>query len=591
MPAARTLPQIAIPNIASPGISSGAVQFRYANNFLFQETQTKLSGRHAFRYGVEFLQQLATQRPNIVTQGQFQYKDAVGYSGFANFLDDFSGPSGQAQIGFGVSTFHPNQLRQSYFFQDNWKATPTLALTLGLRYENFGQLANAIRYPAFAGFDPALFLVPNKVNRDDDNFGPAFGLAWSPSSPAPFLARLLGDHKTVLRGGYQVSYDAFFSQTVSAGLAASSPNSSTTYTTAPNSGRGLANFSSQLPAAASAPTPLDAQNGVIEKNLRSPYTERWSFGFERQLPDNILLDVSYIGSESHKLTTRADLNPRLLSGDRLHPDLGQRFVRTSQGNSNYHAMQWRVDRRFARRFQLAASYTWSRNIDSTSEGVGNASGHSNFTSMPAGQGGLKLDRGLSDYDRAHRLTVAYLWTVPGPRAGLWKYILGGWSIAGITSFQTGAPFSLQNGTDRNNDTITDNDRPDIGNPAAPLNSRAVISPRCATGYQNLDTATCVTPADVHWIEGTGLPNASTVGRNTLLAGSTNNFDASLSKSFPVGETRHLEFRWEALNAFNHPQYVQLPPMNVVSAPPGQFLNRDFTDSGIRSMWVQVKVVF
>jgi hypothetical protein len=53
----------------------------------------------------------------------------------------------------------------------------------------------------------------------------------------------------------------------------------------------------------------------------------------------------------------------------------------------------------------------------------------------------------------------------------------------------------------------------------------------------------------------------------------------------------LELRWEALNAFNHPQYVQVPPMSVVSAPPGQFLNRAFTDSGIRSMWVQVKVMF
>jgi len=221
VPLARTLPQISIPNIASPGIYSNTLQVRYANNFLFQETQTKLSGRHAFRYGLEFLRQLATQRPGVYTQGQFQYRDAVGYSAFANFLDDFSGPSGQALIGFGASTFPPNQFRQSYFFEDNWKATPSLTLTLGLRYENFGQLASAVRYPAFAGFDPALFLVPNKVNRDDNNFGPAFGLAWSPSSRAPLLSRLLGDHKIVLRGGYQVSYDAFFTQIVSAGLAAS----------------------------------------------------------------------------------------------------------------------------------------------------------------------------------------------------------------------------------------------------------------------------------------------------------------------------------------------------------------------------------
>jgi len=335
---------------------------------------------------------------------------------------------------------------------------------------------------------------------------------------------------------------------------------------------------------------LDAQNGVIEKNLRSPYTERWSFGFERQLPDNILLDVSYVGSESHKLTTRADLNPRLLNGQRLHPDFGLRYVRTSQGNSAYHALQWRVDRRFARGFQLAASYTWSRNIDSNSEGVGQVSGHENLTSMSVVQGGLKLDRGLSDYDRAQRLAIVYIWAIPALRTAVLKYTLGGWSIAGITSFQTGAPFTLQNGSDRNNDAIP-SDRPDIGNSNVPLSTRAVVFPRCATGYQNPDTGACVTPGDVRWVEGKGLPNASTVGRNTLLAGGTNNFELSLSKSFPVGERRRLEFRWEALNAFNHPQFIQVPERSVAGSPPSRFLNRDFTDSGIRSMWVQLKLIF
>ena len=66
---------------------------------------------------------------------------------------------------------------------------------------------------------------------------------------------------------------------------------------------------------------------------------------------------------------------------------------------------------------------------------------------------------------------------------------------------------------------------------------------------------------------------------------------NLSKSIPFGEKRRLELRWEGLNAFNHPQFIQVPQTNVVGTPAGRFLNRDFTDSGIRSMWVQVKVVF
>jgi hypothetical protein len=214
----------------------------------------------------------------------------------------------------------------------------------------------------------------------------------------------------------------------------------------------------------------------------------------------------------------------------------------------------------------------------------------NFPSVPVSLGGLKLDRGVSDFDRPQRLTVAYLWAVPGPRSGFWKYTLNGWSIAGITTFQSGTPFTVANGSNRNG-FGTKADRPDIGNSTAPIYSRAIIFPQCSTGYKNPDTGSCVNPGDVHWVQGTGSPNASTVGRNTLRTGGTNNFDLNLTKSIPFGETRRLEFRWEALNAFNHPQFVQVPPMSVTGTPVGQFLNRDFTNSGIRSMWVQAKLVF
>ena len=94
-----------------------------------------------------------------------------------------------------------------------------------------------------------------------------------------------------------------------------------------------------------------------------------------------------------------------------------------------------------------------------------------------------------------------------------------------------------------------------------------------------------------WIEGIGIPNGSTVGRNTLRTGGTNNFDMNLTKSFHWTEKRRLEFRWEALNAFNHPQFVQVPLAIVNGTPAGRFLNRDFTDSGIRSMRAQIKVIF
>src|SRR5262249_15997684 len=151
---------------------------------------------------------------------------------------------------------------------------------------------------------------------------------------------------------------------------------------------------------------------------------------------------------------------------------------------------------------------------------------------------------------------------PSPSGRFRKY-LGGWAIAGITSLQSGAPFSVLNGSDRNDDGQNVRDRPDIGNPNAPITSRAVLTPAvgpqfCVYRYRNPDTGLCVTPADVHWVQGIGPPNANTVGRNTLRTGGIANFDLSLSKSFLLGEQRRLEFRWEAFNALNHPQFTQVP---------------------------------
>jgi hypothetical protein len=602
VPPAHTLPLIKVPLIATPGIPSILLQDRQANNLLFQETQTKLAGRHTFRYGADFLRQLATQRPAARSQGELDYTNAplAGYSAFANFLDDFSGPSGVAQKNFGATVFHPNQFHQTYFFQDTWLPAPSLSLTLGIRYENFGQVANALRYPAFAGFNPGDFLKPNRVNTDDKDFGPAFGLAWSPAFRSGWLGRLFGEDKTVWRGGYQISYDASFTQMLSLLLATDTPNASSANFNGLPSGRGSPNWFEQLPAQASPPSLLDTQRGALEKNFRNPYTERWSFGFQRQLSNKLVLDGSYVGSESHRLTTWDEVNPLQPDGlIRLHPDFGSRRIRTNQGNSSYHAMQWRADRRFARGFQLTTSYTWSRNIDSTSEGVGavnNQDGGGNQTSVPVAQGGLRLDRGPSDYDRSHRLSIIYMWSVPGPISSVWKYPFGGWSVAGITSFQSGAPFSVQNGVGRNNDGAV-NYRPDIGNPNAPVNSRAILSPPsgpkfCATGYRNPDTDLCVNPGDVHWIQGIGPPNAATVGRNTLLTGGINNFDVTLSKSFQIAEQKRLDFRWEAFNVLNHPQFTEIPTeRNVAGSPASRFLNRDFTNSGTRSMWIQLKLVF
>src|SRR5260370_17374466 len=91
-------------------------------------------------------------------------------------------------------------------------------------------------------------------------------------------------------------------------------------------------------------------------------------------------------------------------------------------------------------------------------------------------------------------------------------LIGGWQLSGTAHWQTGFPFTVANGTDRNGDGQTDPDRPDISNPAAPLNTRAIIKASCASGFGNPDLTgqPSVDPPTVHFIEGSGLPNANTV---------------------------------------------------------------------------------
>jgi hypothetical protein len=581
--AAWTLPPLQIANVSAPGINQ-AFQFRHVNNALAQETQSKLVGAHSLRFGAELLAQSATQQGTSFPLGHILYDASPDYSAFANFLDDFSGLPGRIQRTIGSGLFHPDELRQAYFFQDTWNAKPSLTVTLGLRYEHPGQLANALRYPAFTGFDPDLFLKPNRVDADAKDFGPAFGLAWSP-----------GARKAVLRGGYQISYQPLYSQILSLDLASATPNAiSVDVHASATTGRGDPNWFEQLPAASPRPPSLlDAQFGTIEKGFRNPYVERWSFGFQRQVAGQLLLDISYVGAESHRLTVRSDVNPRQPDGSYLHPDFGARTIRSSQGNADYHALQARLDRRLRRGLQLTASYTWSKAIDSASDGIGqfgNQSGQGSVPSVPAALGGLKLDRGLSDFDRTHRLTVLSIWEIPVPKQRVWKQALGGWSLAGIATFQSGTPYTARNGFDRNGDGWS-SDRPDVGNPDAPIESRAIRTSACASGYSSPDSNTCVSPAAVHWLQGAGFPNASTAGRNTLHTGGTNNIDLTLLRTCRMGERGHLEFRWEAQNLFNHPQYVNVPGRDVAGTPAGHFLNRGFTDGGIRSMWLQLKLLF
>src|SRR6185295_8781985 len=199
------------------GVESTYPQGRLFNNYVLQDTMSIVHGTHTFRFGVDLMDQRAKQAAPFNGRGTLSYGNSsagnVTYSGLANFLDDFGG-AGSAARSFGSATYYPSLVRQAYFFQDRWRASHALTVSLGLRYENFGLPMNVVLTPVYSGLytvnpstlDSPLF-HPNKVEADNNNWGPTVGLAYSPSADSGLMGRLLGNRKSVFRMGYAIGYE------------------------------------------------------------------------------------------------------------------------------------------------------------------------------------------------------------------------------------------------------------------------------------------------------------------------------------------------------------------------------------------------
>ncbi len=580
------------------GGATNIPQFRYANNWQYQDTVSWVTGKHTFRFGVDFLRQLARQHPPFNERGSLVYNASTGASAFSNFIDDFGGTSGTLNRQFGSSIYYPNLFRQSYFFQDSWKTTDNLTLNIGIRYELFGAPENAFTVAGFTNYDPVNFAAPHKVNAYKLNLGPSLGFAWNPRG-SDWFHRMAGGEKMVWRGGFQTTYDTAFNNLLS-NIAGSSPNTLGGTITSPGTGRGSANFSALFAGIAATPaTALSPQTNLFLGSFPNPQTDRWSFGFEREMPYGLFWDTSYVGSVSHHLYQTLDMNPFVAPGVRFQPQVGQRTVRAASANSNYESFQTGLKRNFkstpAGSLQLQGSYTYSHFLDNISDVFGFDSTPSSLQSVPQVLGfSPRIDYGNSDFDRRHVGSLAILFTPKAPTKGALGQILGGWSIAGIAHWQTGFPFTVVNGFDRNGDGQTGPDRPDISNINAPLNTRAVRVPTttCATGFA-LPTSltTCVDPSTVHFIQGIGNPNSRTVGRNTLQEPGLNNLDMSISKSFKFTERTGMEYRVDMFNALNTINFGNFSPVQNVTSTSATFLDFTKTESIGRSMRMRLKFTF
>jgi hypothetical protein len=415
----------------------------------------------------------------------------------------------------------------SLFAQDTWKATRTLTITYGLRWEY-----NA----APSSPDGTLPFTVTQVNNfatmtlappgtplwhpQKDDFAPRLGFAWQ---PLPNL---------VVRAGAGIFYDLGYSEVADG-------TSAFPYA----QGKSILNTSFPLSAAAAAPppfttTPPVSYLAVVDPNHVLPRTYEWNAAVERTLGKADVLTVTYLGAAGRKLM-RQDLynapNPNFT---------GEFDVMRNGANSSYQALQAQFRHRLAHGLQTLLSYTWAHSID-------DASSDAYYLNVPAGYS--SSDRASSDYDIRHTFSGAVSYNIPAPGSGIWKSIFGNWSTDSIIYARTAPPVNVVTGLNPFGGFLSGASsvqRPNLVS-GVPL---WIANPNVAGGKQ-INKAAFTTP--------TG-PVQGDLGRNALRGFGATQVDLTLRRQFQLRERLALQARADLFNIFNHPNFG--PPTNYLSSP-------------------------
>lgn len=582
-----------------------------SNLFQVQDNLSLSTGRHSIKLGANFVITDSKIRQATGDNGQYIYagSSVTGVGGFDSFVRNqpLAGFQRFTNLGGrGGDVLPLREFAQFYFIQDDIQLRPNFTLSVGMRYENYGQVINRIGEinPAFG----------SPVRTDNNNFAPRLGMAWSPWE------------KFVFRGGYGFYYNptpfiipllAWQSGPVSP-LVAGTPTNVFPFRpfASANLSGNFTNCTFATPGGA-ATIPLCAAQDGISKTLVNPYVQNYSMSMQWQFWRDALFEVAYVGSKGTSLYQRVDRNPVsgwqltttgacagagftsscIASGSRKTVARGAVTEVTNGAHSSYNALQLIGTKRISRKYDVAvtAAYTWSHMIDNSSEIFGPGVRLLNiFTGTGASEveaitpfaqdyrNTTSAERGNSSFDRRHRLAISYLWNIPSPSAGAPKWVLGGWQLNGFVTIQSGQPFTPINGRtggacqDAFGDGLPTNDRPDLGSAGTALNSVALINNQMCidprdfasmsaatlaairatnlvggvTGSDYIDSNGSPTGASANHFVQVGLNRVGNAGRNILNGPRLTNFDMAVLKNFPWGERWNIQFRAEAYNVFN-----------------------------------------
>jgi hypothetical protein len=312
-----------------------------------------------------------------------------------------------------------------------------------------------------------------------------------------------------------------------------------------------------------------------------------------------VLEVAYIGSESHHLQYAYEMNPTIISNGlfsggsfsqakRINPLYASLTAYQWGANSNYNALQVTLKHRSASGLQFQAFYTYSKSIDEKSTIAGGDSRQEVTTILnPLNLAG---DRGLSAFDA--RQNFVFTTTYPFPfkfQNKLVGAVLSGWTINGIGTFRTGEPFTARVNTNgsQNGDRWSP-DRPNLNAGFSP-NPTSGVSKGCAA----LAAGTPLGTPD-HWYDPCAFSRPAkgtygNLGRNTLIGPGLFDTDASLAKTFKPTERINVQARAEVFNLFDQAHFY-LPTPAAFSGGAGN-IGRLIATPGGRLMQFGLKLIF
>lgn len=557
-------PILAMPGIAVAGHSGLGYSIfndRISNFYELVDTVAVNSGRHSVKLGGNVRHtRISSLFPSLVL-GQFTFIGAVTGNPLADLV--LGRPFIFLQAG-GKPDKSLRQTAYSFYIQDDFPVGKGLTLNLGLRYEltpglkerdNLALTFIEGKQSVLSATLPPGMLRPGDPGvpdtlfpTDKNNFAPRIGIAWDP----------LGDGKTSVRAGFGVFYDE--SALVQEFTVQQPPDfQPITVTILP---RSFADpFLGNSPFKPPLEFPLRFPPGFTvtwtAPDLKPAYIQHWNLALQRQLSPSTAIEMAYVGNKGTRLQGTVDPNQAVwapgatsanIAARRPNPLIGNVIQITSVFNSSYHGLQATLTRRLSLGLSLQASYTWSKAIDDTVLPIA-------FFTIPGQQTrpqssrDLAAERGLSAFDVRHRFVASYIYELPffTGVSGARSYVLRGWKLSGITTIQTGHPFTVEDTADPSLDSAV-GDRTDlIRDPNLPADRRTPERWFDTTAFKRF------TP-----------PAFGNAGRNILFTDGIVNFDIGLAKDFALGEQRRLEFRWEVFNAFNHPNFGV--PVNDFNSP-------------------------